>query len=185
MRIRTPRLDLIAASVEVLEAELRNRDDVARVLGLRVPASWPPPLYDQQAVQWTLDRVREDPGYYVWGFRYFVLRGNDQGARVAVGAGGYKGPPTRDGTVEIGYSILPEFQRRGLATEAARGLVMHAFESDRVERVIAETLPGLWPSLGVLEKVGLRFVGKGSEEGVVRYQITRLDMEGPGTVQPT
>ena len=36
-----------------------------------------------------------------------------------VGFGGYKGPPT-DGEVEIGYSIAPDFQRRGHATAAAR-----------------------------------------------------------------
>jgi RimJ/RimL family protein N-acetyltransferase len=36
--------------------------------------------------------------------------------------------------------------------------------------VILETLPDLTPSIGVLEKCGFRFIGEGSESGVVRYE---------------
>ena len=86
-----------------------------------------------------------------------------------MGAGGYKGPPATDGSVEIGYSILPEYQQRGFATEAVEALVTRAFENPDVTRVTAETLPDLSPSIGVLEKTGFELLGEGSEPGVIRY----------------
>lgn len=42
-----------------------------------------------------------------------------------------------------------------------------------VDVVVAETLPDLVPSIGVLDKLGFTFVGGGSEAGVVRYQLLR------------
>jgi RimJ/RimL family protein N-acetyltransferase len=89
-----------------------------------------------------------------------------------IGAGGYKGPPA-DGCVEIGYSIVPEYQRQGFASEAAGGLVAHAFSHQGVERVRGETLPDLVGSVGVLRKCGFTLVGDGSEPGVVRFELTR------------
>ena len=92
-----------------------------------------------------------------------------------VGTCGFKGPPTADGTVEIGYGILPEFRRHGYATEATQGLITHAFAHPEVARVIAETFPDLFPSIGVLRKIGFSYAGEGSEPGVVRYELRRAD----------
>ena len=44
-----------------------------------------------------------------------------------------------------------------------------------VQRVIAETLPELTPSIGVLGKCGFRFIGDGAEPGVIRFELTRAD----------
>ncbi len=41
-------------------------------------------------------------------------------------------------------------------------------------RVIAETLPGLIPSSGVLEKTDFKLIGEGSEPGVKRFEHRRL-----------
>lgn len=90
-----------------------------------------------------------------------------------IGCGGYKGPPSADGTVEIGYSIVPQHRREGYATEAAEGLIRHAFRNPSVRRVIGETLPGLVASIGVLVKCGFRYAGNGSEPGVIRYELFR------------
>jgi len=168
---RTARLELVPGSPELLRAELRGRDALAAVLGADVPASWPPELYDADAIGWMLARLEQDAAYLQWGFRYFVLR--DDARRVAVGAGGYKGPPGDAREVEIGYSVLPEFRRRGFAREASAALVEHAFASGRVDRVIAETLPELTPSIGVLESLGFTLVSDGSEPGVIRFALAR------------
>ncbi|MBD0327516.1 MAG: GNAT family N-acetyltransferase, partial [Pyrinomonadaceae bacterium] len=95
----------------------------------------------------------------------------------AIGGCGFKGKPAADGTVEIGYSMLPEFQCAGYATEAAGALVRWAFSHAEVARVIAETYPELRPSIRVLEKNGFRFIGDGSEERVIRYALTREEYE--------
>jgi len=169
--IRTARLDLIAGGATVLRAELEGRESLETVLGFRIPRTWPPELYDIDAIRWMLTRLEEDSGFEAWRFRYFVLRGSSESAGpVAVGAGGYKGPPTSEGMVEIGYSILANYQRRGFASEAVRGLLDNAYAHGDVTSVIAETLPELEPSIGVLRNAGFELVGDGSEPGVIRFE---------------
>ena len=95
--------------------------------------------------------------------------------RSLIGSAGYKGPPSADGSVEVGYGIVEDHRRRGYATEAAMGLVDRAFSVAEVGRVIAETLPELAGSIGVLHKCGFRLLGAGSEPGVIRFELTRAD----------
>jgi len=106
---------------------------------------------------------------------YFVVLVAQERSRTLVGSGGYKGPPSSEGTVEIGYGIVSDHQRRGYALEAVRGLLTRAFALPQVQRVIAETLPELGPSIGVLRKSGFRLIGEGSEPGVIRFELTRAD----------
>lgn len=85
-----------------------------------------------------------------------------------------------DGTVEIGYGIVPEARRRGYTSEAVAELMRWAFEHDSVERVIAHTLVGLTPSIGVLERAHFRFVGAGtdpSEPEAIQYEMTRAEWQ--------
>ncbi|HIF24060.1 MAG TPA: N-acetyltransferase [Gemmatimonadetes bacterium] len=96
-----------------------------------IPESWPPPLYDRDAIGWMPERLAADQGSGAWGFRYFVHRAEAPAQGRAVGAGDFKGPPSPDGSVEVGYSVLPEFQRRRFATEALKGLMARAYDDPR------------------------------------------------------
>lgn len=125
MPIRTERLGLLSGTTPVLDAGLKGRAALSQILDIEISKSWPPPLYDAHAISWMLGRLQDDEVFEKWGFRYFVRR-QESGRGVAVGARGFKGPPSADGSVEIGYSVLPEFQRHGFATEAARGLLQRA-----------------------------------------------------------
>jgi ribosomal-protein-alanine N-acetyltransferase len=111
---------------------------------------------------------------------YFIVLPRQAAQRVLIGSTGYKGPPSAEGTVEVGYSIVSDHRRRGYASEAVRGLVRHAFGVPEVRRVIAETLPELTPSIGVLRKCGFELVGEGSEPGVIRYELARTADGGNG-----
>jgi RimJ/RimL family protein N-acetyltransferase len=82
-------------------------------------------------------------------------------------------PPAADGTVEVGYGIVHDHQRRGYASDTVRALLNRAFALPQVHRAIAETLPELEPSIGVLRKCGFRLIGEGSEPGVIRFELTR------------
>ena len=168
--LRTRRLDLVPATAEHLHAELSDRAAFARMLAARVPDAWPPPLYDRPAVKFTLKKLRAAPQRAGWWTWYLLLRGDV--ARVAVGIAGYKGPP-REGMVEVGYSVLRRFQRRGLATEATAALVRRAFASPGISLVIAHTLTELTPSIRVLEKCGFVQRGTPLDEGAIRFEVTR------------
>ena len=170
--IRTDRLELVPGSVELLDAALAGPDTLARVLRARVPASWPPEYVDATALQFTRDRLAANPVEAPW-WMYFIVLPGMPGGRLLIGTSGYKGPPSEDGTVEVGYGIVAEHQRRGYASEAVEGLVRHAFDQPTVRRVIAETLPELARSIGVLRKSGFEPAGEGSEPGVIRFERTR------------
>jgi RimJ/RimL family protein N-acetyltransferase len=169
--IVTPRLDLIPATLELVLAEINDRGRLAKILGARVPDTWPPKFNDSNSQAFFLTRLAEEPGIVGWWSWYFLLRQPE--GRVLIGNGGFKGRPDGQGIVEIGYSVLSEFHRKGYASEAAEGLIRWAFAHPEVTTVIAETFPSLPASVGLLEKLGFRLTGSGSEENSIRYALAR------------
>jgi RimJ/RimL family protein N-acetyltransferase len=160
---------LVPADPELLNAALAGDDALARALGHDVVAGW-------VTFEGALRSLAGAPGDASWGSRLFVTEQPPE----LVGWGGFKGPP-RDGVVEIGYEIAEARRERGLATAAVHALVAEAFADDRVEAVIAHTLPERNASNRVLEKAGFRFDGQALERGAVvwRFSLTRR-REGDG-----
>jgi RimJ/RimL family protein N-acetyltransferase len=172
--LRTPRLEIIAATLPLIEAEIAGPDHLAAFLQAEV-GSWPPPLNDENSLRWTYEKLAAHPeqaGFFVW---YVILVEQEQ--RKLIGLVGLKGPPDQGGSIEAGYSVVQDFQRRGIGTEATRALVRWGFEDPRVQQVTAETFPELRPSIRVMERCGMSFLGIGSEPGTIRYGITRKQFE--------
>jgi len=168
----TERLELVPATVALTQAALDGAAALAASLHASVPASWPPEYLDAPALEFVRDRLTESPDESSWWLHFAVIPG-EAAHRTLIGSVGYKGPPSSDGTVEVGYGIVAEYQRRGYASEAVRGLVARAFAVPSVRRVIAETYPALIASIGVLQKCGFRSIGDGSEPGVIRFELLR------------
>jgi RimJ/RimL family protein N-acetyltransferase len=168
--INTRRLRLIAAQLAHLRTELDDPAQLGVLLDAEVPAGWPPGEYDRGAIAYFLSeyerRGPEAVGWYGW----YAVRPAD-GSRVAqlVGAGGYFGPPTADGTVEIGYSIGDESRGCGYGTELALALTERALQHPRVRRVIAHTAADNPASHIVLQRAGFRCLGA-VESGKWRYE---------------
>jgi RimJ/RimL family protein N-acetyltransferase len=96
-----------------------------------------------------------EPDPWRYGFALIHL---ESGA--VIGNAGFAGPPDTNGIVEIAYGIVPEYQGRGYATEAARALVAFAQADGRVRAVYAHTLPAPNASTRVLEKCGFQRLGE-------------------------
>ena len=178
LALRTPRLVLIQATTEVLQAELSSPEALGIALGVDVPASWPPELYDADAVRWTLGWLAEHGDEAGWSLYYVATIGAAGGnpRSELVGIAGYKGAPDAAGVVEIGYGIIPEQRRRGFASEAVYALLARAFADPRVATVIAHTLPGLDASIGVLRGTGFTLDGPGNdphEPTAIRFVLPR------------
>jgi ribosomal-protein-alanine N-acetyltransferase len=77
--------------------------------------------------------VEPDP----WRFGFAILHRADE---VMIGLCGFAGPPDGNGVVEFGYSIAPEYQGKGYATEAAMALSEFATKDSRVRTICAHTL---------------------------------------------
>ena len=172
MELQTNRLQIIAATSALGHAELENRKLFAHLLNAAVPSNWPPPLNDDASMAWFTNYLESNSNSSGWACWYFLLR-MSSGERIAIGNGGFKGKPNNEGIVEVGYSVLEEYQRNGYATEAVRALVQWGFSHTEVTQIIAHTFPDLKLSIRVLEKSGFTYAGKGVEEGTVKYQLLR------------
>jgi len=170
---RTARLELIAATLDLVQAELAGPDALAALLGVPVPASWPPGEYDQEALQFfTALLVSGGPAAIGW-YHWYAISLDAQGRREALVAGaGYLGPPVA-GVVEIGYSVVPEARRRGFATEIVEALTSRALLVDTVHRVIAHTMDANTSSQRVLRRCGFLAAGPGAEPGLLRFERAR------------
>lgn len=156
------RLKLVDGNLELLTAALAGGGALEAALGVSVADDW---AGFPEALPVLCASYRESPNGHPWGSLFFV----EPDARVLVGLGGYKGPPSPDAVVEIGYAIAPAFQRQGLATDAVTQMVHRAFEEAAVRAVDAHTLGHANPSTRVLEKSGFRRIGEinDPDEGVI------------------
>lgn len=172
--LRTPRLDLIAATEAHVRAELEDPVELARLLDVDVEHGWPPGEYDRGAQEYFHNRLLEDGEEVIgWLGWYGVRRANGIAPSALVGGAGFLGPPDAAGIVEIGFSVMPQHRRFGYASEMVYGLLGHAFADPRIRKVIAHTAATNIPSLGVLERCGLTYVSDGDEEGMLRFEIER------------
>ena len=170
--IKTPRLNLIAATPALLIAELTSRWKLSAALNAIVPEDWPPGEYDRDAIEFFYERLMSGgklvEGWYGW---YAVKRSVASGDEALVASGGYFGPPDADGVVEIGYSVSENWRRCGIATEIVGALVENAF-SRQAKTVIAHTHPDNLASINVLRRSG--FVDRESvREGTVGFEFRR------------
>jgi RimJ/RimL family protein N-acetyltransferase len=169
--MRTDRLELVPATLELCAAEAVGPSAVARVLGVNVPSEWPPPVFEADDV----DRVRRQLSGRLpvdgWILHYVLRRGPTHAAApTLIGVAGYAGRPTSDGVVEIGYAILTEHQGHGYATEAVTALVDHALADRSVRAVVATTYDTLQPSIRVLQKTGFRETARDRASGLIRFE---------------
>lgn len=58
---------------------------------------------------------------------------------------------------DIGFAFLPAFVGKGLGGEAATAVLRHARDTLGFRRLTAIVSPGNAPSIGLIEKLGLRF----------------------------
>ncbi|MBX7113008.1 MAG: GNAT family N-acetyltransferase [Myxococcaceae bacterium] len=61
---------------------------------------------------------------------------------------------------ELGYWVVPAAHGKGFATEAARALLKHGFETLALHKIEVHTVDENKASVSVIEKLGFRFVGE-------------------------
>jgi RimJ/RimL family protein N-acetyltransferase len=170
--IMTARMRLVPATVALAQAELTDRAEFARLLSATVPDEWPPEIL-ADALPLFLEWIKAAPeqiGWYVW---YAMIRTPGEEPDTLAASGGFKGPP-QEGTVEIGYSVLPSYQGQGCATEMVQALIDWAFAQSGVLRVIAETTEDNAASMRLLRRLGFTR----SEEAAAEPGHIRLVLNG-------
>lgn len=151
--IETERLILTTVGADVLDAWVdRDVDRLDDLLDARFDAGAPAPPLFEEGILSMRDRLREDPEGF--GVTWIVL---SKKSREPLGIVGVS--PAEPGVWMVGYTVFPERQSRGYATEAVRIAVAWALAQPGVGTVRA-TIPA-WnvPSIRVAEKIGMAHAG--------------------------
>jgi len=169
--IETSRLSIVVATEPILEAALRGDKSLSAALGAKVDHGWTE--FGDSIFRFSLEMIKKNPSDLIWWSYLPVLKEEN----VLIGSCGYKGPPDKEGIVEIGYEIAEAYRNRGLATELAKGLTDFAFTQAEVKAVKAHTLAAVNPSGSVLKKCGMKKVAEllDPEDGKVWQWIVYRD----------
>lgn len=139
------------------------------MLEAAVPENWPPespadalPLF----LSW-LEAAPDQVGWFGW----YAVTVDGSAAPLLAASGGFMGPPT-NGEIEIGYSVLTQFQGRGYATEMVNGLVRWALKHPSVMRIAAETEWANPASVRVLTKSGFKPAGFPRKPDGTRFEYS-------------
>jgi ribosomal-protein-alanine N-acetyltransferase len=151
-----PSIRFVALSAEAMTA-LIDGDVVAASAAAGTPLS----AYlasDEATWLWRLrrDQIAADPSSAGWVARVVVAEPHG----VAVGHGGFHGPPDDAGMVEVGYTVDPAYRRRGYARAILAGLLARAAAEPGVRTVRATIGPDNVASLATIAGFGFTRVGE-------------------------
>jgi len=176
--IQSPRLDLAPVTPESLLIQQRNtpsmRAELGAELGAAVPDEWPHENWEPHVFDYLLNLYAQDAEAVGW-CRYLLLR-HQTGrtpSRTLIGSFGCGFPKPETGESEIGYGILPSWQRLGYAPEAVNAMLPWLRSRRETRAFVAQTFPHLRGSIRVLEKTGFEPAGAGFEQGTILFRKTR------------
>jgi RimJ/RimL family protein N-acetyltransferase len=166
MSIETAHLSLIPYSPDHLLALIEGYDRFEECFGMKAAEGMREFMGSGDISADWLARLRASSLADRWLYGFAIVHRQSQSV---IGSVGFKGPPDEDATVEIAYGLVPAFQGRGYATEAAKGAIAFALDSGRVRLLRAHTLPTPNASTRVLTKCGFQFIGpiEDPEDGLV------------------
>lgn len=167
--ILTDRLALIPITYEAIRSERSKNGQLSKLIQCKIPREWPPPFWDTNIFDFMLSQFERFPDQLGWP-RYIALR-NPHGSRTLIGSIGAYSRTAPPAECEIGYSILPDFEGHGFATEATAATIEFLRSDQRIASVIADALPSMTGSIRVLERCGLIPAGAGEQLGTIRYRL--------------
>ena len=123
-----------------------------------------------RSLQGARDYIRKGPiaSYESHGFGLYLVFLRESGEPIGM-CGLLKRETLRD--VDVGFAFLPGHWRQGFASESARAVLDYGQTRLGLKRIVAITSPDNAASIGVLEKLGLKF------EALVRLDGDQKDVK--------
>ena len=118
--LETARLRLAPWSPEHLLAMIDGAERFEADAGVRLADGLREMFVSGEVSPAWIAHLRSAPGADPWTLGFAVVHREDDHV---IGSAGFKGAPDADGMVEIAYGIVPSYESRGYATEAAKALV--------------------------------------------------------------
>ncbi len=147
--------------LRIRELQTSDFDDLAAITGdsevMRFVGDLNPYTEDQtrRAIEISQESYRQH-GFGAWAI---VSKQTDQ----LIGMGGIEISPYRE-MAEVSYIFAPYVWGQGLATEFARAAIDYGFHHRGLREIGASFDPENRASMRVAEKVGMRFLSKGTDE---------------------
>lgn len=143
--LKSDRLLLLSCELEHLGWLESNPSQLEQHLGISIPDQW---TDFPEVIPYSYNALKLNPSLAGWWIYLFIHAAD----KTLIGFGGFKGTPDDSGMVEIGYEIIPSYQKQGLATEAAHTLIDYALTHPFVKVIQAHTLTASNASTHVLKK---------------------------------
>lgn len=154
--IETERLKLVPLDFESIGPD--DHQHIEKKLGLQLASMILGEQIDREikmAMRTSLENVirdkQQDQWYADWQSVLVILKEKND----IIGGFCFQRHPDENGTVQIGYMITSEYQRKGYMTEALKRGISWIFERPDISAVLAETTKSNVPSHRVLAKVGM------------------------------
>ena len=113
---------------------------------------------------------------YLMGYSSYTLINKSNGNKIGI-CGLYNRAGV-DG-IDIGFSILPHFERLGYAYESSSRLIKGAFEELEIEEIKAITNQDNISSKNLLKKLGFKLIGKtilpDEKEELLLFEIKKIE----------
>ncbi|MFB7140972.1 GNAT family N-acetyltransferase [Gottfriedia sp. NPDC056225] len=135
------------AMVSVLNGE--NELEIEKQ-NYRFASGWPIPVY-KNLFPYKISRFQTHPKEEE--YEGMIIHKRD---KLIIGDMGFKGGPDENGVMEIGYSIAPNYQGEGYATEMGKAFCKWGLQKANVTKIIAICSVYNYASIRVLEKMGMR-----------------------------
>ncbi len=154
--IETERLKLVPLDMENISPD--DHQKIEQRLGLQLASMILGEQIDREikaAMRASLEDVirskKQDQWYADWQSVLIILKEEN----VIIGGFCFQRHPDEDGTVQIGYTIRPEYQIHGYMTEALKRGISWIFERPDITALLAETTKSNIASQMVLKHVGM------------------------------
>ncbi len=174
--IVTKRLYLVPFTLELVKAAITGNAELATLLSVKVLPEWPDEELSQ-SLPFIVDILdNKNPLHQKWAkpkqWGSLIIHKSEN---TLIGHACIKVIPeptgTPSGSTELGYSIVPSYQRQGYASEAAKALIDWGLSQPDIQTITAGCDPDNIASKRVLEKVGMQLIE--SREKVLVWKLSK------------
>lgn len=170
--IEGERLKIIPLTYPQLITYLKAKNKFEIEFGLAITGRLISEDVKDMVESFTLPKMKKvDEDNYLYFTFWIVI---DKSTNTIVAELGFKGPPDRNGDIEIGYGTMPDHRKKGYMTDAVSAMIEWASSREGVRCIIAEVEETNLASLRIVEKNGFKQFDK---KGVMIWWRKTLNQE--------
>jgi RimJ/RimL family protein N-acetyltransferase len=163
MKLNTDRTILIPVDIEIMTA--LSGGVPKQLVGYEPHEEWPEDdLKEAFPVFEELVKKNGKDGFNLW---LVVEKEN----HLIIGSAGYMGRPDKEGTVEIGFGVIPDRRRKGLCSESVKALLNWGLSHEDVNGIIARCDKSNLASRKTILKLGFEYLTE--EDGLLIWELKK------------